>query len=248
MAALLLGVATMAGRARALPFEPGEDFVMKVHLLGLPAGDLRVAVGQGQLDGVSTWPLEMHLKTTGLVGWMYALDESFVSHFDPAANDSLGYDLKDTVHGRPHEEHARYFGQAAFMRTVLAGRAKIAIRPILPGAMDMLAAIFRLRSEPLGGSAVRIPIFTGTKSWFLDARVIGHERVSTDAGSFPTVVLRCRTFFKGKFASDREITVWLSDDARRIPVKIEADFAIGSLDAVLEKFHGGALAEAERTR
>ena len=42
---------------------------------------------------------------------------------------------------------------------------------------------------------------------------------------------------KGRvFKDDESITLWVSNDANRIPIRIKADIAIGSLDCDLENF------------
>ncbi len=229
--------------ARALPFEPGEELKLEVHFLGLTAGELTLSVGYAEANGVESWPLELQAKTRGLVGAMYSLQETLVSQFDPKTDSSSGYDLSSVLNGDPHQEHVRYEGKAAHVHVVRRSGTRDETKPILAGAMDALAAVYRLRSVPLDGSGFVVPIFTGKKSWNLEGRVIGRARVQTDAGTFDTVVVRCRTHFDGKFSSDRGLTVWLSSDARRLPVKLEADFMIGSMKGTLVQYRSGVVAQ-----
>jgi hypothetical protein len=40
------------------------------------------------------------------------------------------------------------------------------------------------------------------------------------------------------FKEKESLTFWVSDDANRIPLKIEANLAVGSLDADLDSYKG----------
>lgn len=246
MAAAVALFALFAASARAQsahPFEPGEEIHLKVRYLAMNAGDVTVSVGQGQQDGIETWPLEMRARTRGFVDSMYSVQETFVSHFDPVGARCLGHDLDARLDGDPQQERVRYDHTTASVRRVRRDGIHDETRDVLPGAMDVLAAIYHLRSLPLDDTEIRIPVFTGRKSWDLVGRVIGHETVTTDAGTFDTIVVRARTHFDGKFASDRDLTVWLSNDAHRIPVRLEADFMLGTMKASLAEYHSGTLAQ-----
>jgi hypothetical protein len=61
--------------------------------------------------------------------------------------------------------------------------------------------------------------------------------------------VQVRTGFDGKFATRRDTSLWLSDDARHVLVRFSADFAIGSVVATLRSYRPGvAVAAAPSAR
>lgn len=247
----LAGLIVMAGallttvpvKAETLPFHPGEQVRLSVQFLGINAGELEVQVGQRHTDSLHLWTLEAEARTRGLTSVMWKIDEQFTSLFDPAAAAAIGSDRISRVNGDDQTEVIRIEGETAHVTRVREGKKSEKTREVLPGSQDILAAVYRLRTmdlKPL--DEVSIPIFTGNKSWKLEGKVIGRQVVKSKGGTYDTLVIRCRTHFDGKFASDRDLTVWLSDDARRIPVRLEADFLVGSMRATLQEYRPGMLA------
>jgi hypothetical protein len=51
---------------------------------------------------------------------------------------------------------------------------------------------------------------------------------------------------ENKFKTKRDSYVWLSNDARHIPVRMSADFAVGSMTATLSAYRPGGQFAATR--
>lgn len=243
LAAALAAFAPVAS-AYDLPFQPGEEVTLSVRFLKMHAADLKVTVNSINLDGRPVWPLEMHGETRGLFNAVHEVDETFVTYFDPASQASAGWDRQTSVDGADSTEQVRYGGGKAKVRRVEPSKVKNASLDVPPNAHDVLSALYYLRTQPLAvGADVKVPIFTGKKSWNMDGKVLRRETVDVGGQQWDTLVVRCRTHFDGKFASDRDITMWLSADARRVPVKVEADFMIGTMRATIEKYRAGMMAQ-----
>jgi hypothetical protein len=71
-----------------------------------------------------------------------------------------------------------------------------------------------------------MPIFTGSKLFKGLARVEGRGKVETPLGERNAVRVSLRTEFSGKLTA-RELRMWFSDDAAHVPMRMEADFALG---------------------
>lgn len=106
---------------------------------------------------------------------------------------------------------------------------------------DALSAIYVLRAIPLRqGDNFDMPV-ADSGTWFrVKMRVDGREPVRSGLGAVnawkitPTIVDT-----KGKPASARQMTVWITDDARRLPVKLKAEVAVGSFDFTLREVRAG---------
>src|SRR4051812_40417132 len=96
--------------------------------------------------------------------------------------------------------------------------------PIAASTQDALSAIYVLRAIPLrAGLHATMPVSDDGMNYKLTIDVTGPERVKTPIGEFgawkvtPVVVDD-----KGQTVG-RNLAVWISDDARRYPLKIQAE-------------------------
>ncbi|MGH2576104.1 MAG: DUF3108 domain-containing protein, partial [Ignavibacteria bacterium] len=65
----------------------------------------------------------------------------------------------------------------------------------------------------------------------------GRETVDVSAGEFKTFILEPQ-LKEGFTSKTSDITVWLTDDDRKIPVKVKMKIIIGSLIAELTQYSG----------
>lgn len=109
--------------------------------------------------------------------------------------------------------------------------------PIRPGAFDPLSVLFYMRLLDLKvDSEFQRPITDGKKSILVTARVVRRETVTVPGGRFDTHVLETRLKDIGgdiEKPMDTQIRLWVTTDARRIPVRIESRLRVGSLLAEL---------------
>lgn len=105
---------------------------------------------------------------------------------------------------------------------------------------DPLSVIVQLRRVDLAaGKTYRYPVFADGKLYTLEAVVTGRETVTTEAGTFRTVVVEPRMEAGGIFQQKGKMTIWYTDDARHVPVRIATDVKIGSITATLKHVTNG---------
>jgi hypothetical protein len=241
--AVALLVGSFAGRASALPFEPGEHLKLKVSYLRMNIGDVDLIVTEQLDEGLRLWPLQMHARTYGFFNSIHSVDDWLVSRFDPVTKRTYGSEYNQKEKDGRTVETVRLEKESAHIRRMTPRGQRERIDKALPGAYDILAAIYVLRTLDYQNGEVRLPIFNAGKSWEMSAHVEGRESVKTDAGRFDTIVVSCMTYFGGEFHNGREMKVWLTNDERRMPVKIEADYLVGTLRAQLVSHSGTLMAQ-----
>jgi hypothetical protein len=99
---------------------------------------------------------------------------------------------------------------------------------------DPLAAFFytrRLVLEP--GNNQTVPMFDSKKYWPLMVKVIKRQRIEVPAGKFDTVLISPVMESEGIFSRSGDMYIWVTDDARRIPVLIKSKVLIGSIKVKL---------------
>ena len=223
--ALLLAAPTEPATVGALG--PGEQITYKVSWLGLPAGSAEVMVGAEAADRPGSLPIVTQARSDVVV---YPLKNKIVSWWDPASGRSRGLEMysdENRKRRRLKIDFDRSAGNAEVIRQNEGEPPKESKVEVPSGSMDVASAVFFLRTMRLGdGDTVTMPIFTGAKLFKGLAEVEGRGPIDTPMGKREAIRVRLRTEFSGKLTA-REIRMWFSDDAAHVPMRMEADFALG---------------------
>lgn len=104
--------------------------------------------------------------------------------------------------------------------------------------LDMLTSLYFVRGQNLeNGKDVVFDILNREEQYPLIVKVIGRETVKTPAGKFKCVIVEPQFRGEGIFVSKgKSLKVWLTDDERKLPVKMETEVFIGSVSAELLEY------------
>lgn len=206
---------------------PGEQITYRVSWLGMLAGDAEIMVGAEAPDHPGSWPIVTNGRCDLVI---YPMRNKIVSWWDPATGRSRSLELyADENHKRRRMriEFERGDGRALVTRQAEGEPAKESRVDVPAGSVDVASAVFLLRAARLeDGDELSIPIFTGSKLFKGTAVVEGRGPVETPLGERRAVKVRMRTEFSGNLSA-REVRMWFSDDAAHVPMRMEADFALG---------------------
>jgi len=99
---------------------------------------------------------------------------------------------------------------------------------------DPLSALYRVRQLDLVvGQSSYVTVFDSEKVYDLEIQVIRKEMIKVPAGKFETILVVPILKSEGIFSREGPVYTWLSDDERRIPVKLKTRVAVGSITAEL---------------
>ena len=113
-----------------------------------------------------------------------------------------------------------------------------------PGLFDLHSAALYLRSQPLKqGSVYRLAVYPATNAYLATVTVTGREKVSVRPGTYNAIKLDLRLKRIGKHLElephkkFRRATIWVSDDAERLILRIEAQVFVGTVFVELQSMH-----------
>jgi hypothetical protein len=99
---------------------------------------------------------------------------------------------------------------------------------------DALSSFYYIRTKKYEvGKSVYVDIFDSKKLWNLEVQVLRKEKIKTKLGEFDTVVIKPLMKSEGVFNRKGDLYIWLTDDLKRIPVKMQSKVAVGSITATL---------------
>ncbi len=231
--------------AEPLPFAPGEQIDVVIDYLHVRTGQARLMVGKPE---GAVWPVICQARTEGVAG-LLDIREHYVTYWDAERHLSRGSDLNAIEVGDRHTDRARFDREngKAIVQVLRKGRAQESTHDVPRDVQDLASALLALRMKPLqAGDRYELPVFSGTVVFTLRAEVEGDEVVETPAGRFDTTRVKVQLGFKDRFRTRRDAHVWLSRDARHIPVRMSADFAVGSVAVTLSGYRPGGPLAASR--
>jgi hypothetical protein len=249
LATLAMSLAPWAA-AETTAFGPGEQVVYRASYLGISAGKIQVTVGAEFPDQPGVWPIVLVGRTdVGL--FFFPIRDKLVLHWDSVHSQTLGMEMwADENHKRKHLKilFDRAEGKASVFRQLDGQEPLQSEFAVPPGASDVASGLYLLRTHSLEpGMELMLPIVTPNKQFPLRAVVERRERLKTGLGSQRTVRVRLTTSFSGKLQAKSDLIVYFTDDEAHVPVRIEADLALGTVVAEAIEYHTGLQRPARPT-
>jgi hypothetical protein len=229
-AGLAVGLAPGDARADA-PFGPGEKLSYDLFWTFIPAGSATLETLESEpVDGHPALHFRALAQSSPFVDKFYKVRDSIESWVDQGVTRALLY-KKDQSEG----DYVRHYlvrfdrnGNVAYRYS--KGALKNAV--LIPfGTFDPLSMLFLFRTKSLHvGMEFAAPVTDGEKSVTGTAKVVRREHLSTKAGEFDTLLVEPDVRNIGgvfRKSPDATLQVWITDDARRIPVRVKSKVAVG---------------------
>ena len=234
--ALLIAPDSDSGSTPRLVAEERMEF--SVDYKGVRLGKAQLFLGHA--DG-SVIPAFLQTRTTGVAS-IITIRQQLSSQLDRHTGLPRSTALEAVEGGYRHSNTAAFdrVRNKATVRRRGSKSDKTWVLDVPPGTVDFLALVYQLRQLPLDtGSRHPFDVLAGRNLAHIETEVAGREQVSTGIGKVPAVKVRVPTSFEGEFQEKNPTFIWFSDDARRIIVRISADFAIGRATATLISYSPG---------
>ncbi len=110
--------------------------------------------------------------------------------------------------------------------------------PLQEGMLSLLSAIYFVRLQKLNeGQMLTFPVSADEENFQFEILVGKRESIRTDCGKVKTVRLEPKLFGPGRFFKRQgEMTMWVSDDTKRTPLRLVAKTPKGTVTAKLLNF------------
>jgi hypothetical protein len=220
-----------------LPFGPGERLEFSIDYGFINAGGATMVVERTRnVSGRECLDIHTEAKSNSVFSKIYKVWDRAQTFLEVETllprrfekHQREGSYKKDAVVKFDREEHfARYENGDEIV--------------IHPWAQDELSAFYYVRMLPLEvGKEVFIDNHANRKNYPLKVIVHRRETVEVGAGKFDCLVIEPVIREGGIFSAKGTLTIWITDDARRMPVKMTTKVVVGSISATLQKFRLGA--------
>jgi len=219
-----------------LPFGPGESLRFSIEYGMIKAGSAWLEVAAMETyRGRACYHLVSRAESNDFMSKIYKVRDRIDSLIDAEGLYSYRY-RKHIREGDYKKDYDASYDPAGGKVKYTDGR----VYGMTPFAKDGLAAFYYVRFVPLEiGRDVVIPHHSDQATADIVVKVLARETIDTPAGKFNCIVIEPVMSAGGLFKNSGRLTIWVTDDARRIPVLMKSKIPVGSIDAVLQEWKPG---------
>jgi hypothetical protein len=115
--------------------------------------------------------------------------------------------------------------------------------PLTPCLFDVMSAVYYFRSVDFSkykaGDKIPINMVLDSETYQLYIRYLGKEKVKTrDKTEYSCIKFAIQMVEGTIFKGNEDAVIWVTDDANKVPVIVEAQILVGSVKAILNETKG----------
>ncbi len=225
-------------------FQSGEWFKFEMSYSNwLKAGEATMSVEETTYGGTPVFHIVGKGYTTGAIKWFFKVKDRYESYFDKTTG--LPYkSIRKIDEGGHTKDIEIEFDQKNRKALVINKKHKTENTfSTESNVQDMVSAFYYLRNNYdtntiKEGDIVSLNMFFDEENYNFKLKFLGRETIDTNFGKIKTLRFRPYVMAGRVFKEEESLTLWVSADENKIPLKIKADLAVGSLQANLEAFRG----------
>ena len=234
----------LLGAQETSSFQPGEWLKFELSYSGWwKAGNATLEVFDAVYKTTPVYKVVAKGWTTGPLKWIFEVKDHYESHIDKKTglpykfvrNINEGGYTKNRIVEFDHTQNKAFVNDIKEKST-----ASIKIEKDI---QDLVSAYYYLRNNYQTdslkkGEIVNLNIFFDSETFLFGLRYLGHETINTSFGRIKCIKFRPSVMAGRVFKEKESLTLWVTADGNKVPIKIKADLDVGSLRADLVALKG----------
>ncbi|OWY21874.1 DUF3108 domain-containing protein [Sphingobacteriales bacterium UPWRP_1] len=232
-------------------FQAGETATYKVYYnwtaVWMSAGKATFNVKSETLNNKSVYHIISEGKTQRTFDWFYKVRDRYETYLDPSTMKPLKF-VRDVNEGGFTINHLYGFDhtkkEALIYYHKRKGKLQVQNKTVAISdcTQDLLSAVYAARcidySKMKVGDVFNVELFLDGAIYPVYARYLGKEVIKTDFGKFRCVKFAPSLLEGDVFKGGEHMTVWVTDDANRLPLYIESPLTVGYVKVYLSDYSG----------
>ena len=221
----------------------GEWFKFRIHYGIVNAGYATLEVKDAVVNNKKSFHVVGKGYTVGMSRFFFKVDDLYESYIDKDTRNPYQFVRKINEGGYTKNQEG-FFNQVTNRVVVKDYKHKTEKTLLIPkNTQDILSAFYYLRNHPnidklKIGESVAIDMFFDDETTKFKLKFIGRENITTKFGDVPAMIFRPLVQSGRVFKEQESLTVWISDDGNKLPLRIKASLAVGSIKADLDGYRG----------
>lgn len=215
-----------------------------MHYGFLNASYATLQVNSATINDKPVYHVVGHGETTGVASWFFNVDDTYESYFDK--NDGKPYRFVRKINEGGYTKDVEINFDYKESKAELNDRKnkKKLNFTLQDNIQDLISAFYYLRNnyktEDLEvGKAITLKMLYDDDGVFnFKLKYLGKEVVNTKYGKVECLKFRPLVQSGRVFKEQESLSLWVSNDKNRIPIRIKADLAVGAIKADLDGYNG----------
>lgn len=230
------------------PFRVGEKVTLEMSYFGVTAGDVTMEVRPFvQVNGRKSYYFAGTAKSTSIFAMFYAVDDWFETYVDYETMVPSSYALHVKESKQLRETRSVFnwnANTATWWDKKIDSDKKVEEKKkeweIPAFSQNVFSAPFYIRAFQLKpGKKIAYRIAHEGENLTITIEVLRRERLKTPFGDMNTWVVKPKIELDGVFKPVGDIFMWLTDDDRKLLVRVESKIKIGTIVGMVKKIEPG---------
>ena len=225
-------------------FDSGEWFRFEMSYSGfLKAGNATLTVRDYEYKGKPVYHVIGRGWTTGAIKWFFKVKDKYETFIDKTTGAPYKFirDIDEGGHTKNIEIEFDHINNKAHVNNKKKKNKKIISTK--PNIQDMVSTYYYLRNNIdvknlKVGDEISVNMFFDEENYGFKLKYLGEELIKTEFGKVNSLKFRPYVMAGRVFKEEESLTLWVSNDQNKVPLRIKADLAVGSLRADLDAFKG----------
>ena len=221
-----------------LAFKEGEKLTFRAHygIINAAKITMELDASKSKVNNRSVYKSTVEGATYKSFDWAFKVRDKFESWVDADAIATLRYAKSVREDNYTDKDYALYMHDSKKLKNTDGTLT-------MPEyTQDIASALYYARSLDLQnaavGSSFPINVYLDNTIHNLSFKVIGRETLKTDIGKIKCIILRPKLVVDRVFKGDDDMTVLVSDDANKIPIRIKSAIKVGSIKVDITGYSG----------
>lgn len=225
-------------------FKPGEWLKFRIHYGWINASYATLQVKNSKVANKSVYHVVGKGRTTGLARAFFKVDDRYESYFDKEDYKPYKFVRKIDEGGytKDVEINFDYENEEAVLND--KKNKKKYNFTIRDSIQDLISAFYYVRNtyefdDLVEGEAIKLNMLYDDDGVFqFRLKYLGKEILKTKFGKVECLKFRPYVQAGRVFKEQESLSLWVSNDMNKIPIRIKADIAVGSIKADLDGYNG----------
>jgi hypothetical protein len=224
-------------------FKKGEWLKFRLHYGFFNASYASLSLEEEILKNEVIYKATAIGRTTGIARFFFKVDDIYETYFNKTHVKPLRStrNISEGGYTKNVEINYDYLNNTANITDIK--NSKLSSVSIQKNVQDLISTFYYLRNHFDIGNLkkndfIKIIIFFDADNYDFKMQFLGLEDVETKFGGVNCFKFRPYIESGRVFKDSESLTLWVSNDRNKIPIKVKAGLRIGSIEADLEQFKG----------
>ena len=212
-------------------FKAGEKVTMSVYYavagIYVDAGTATFSTTLENLNGRPVFHVVGEGRTNSSYDFLYKVRDKYESYIDTATMQTLKF-IRNV-----NEGGYKKYQNVSFNKTANTAVSADGVFKVPECVQDVVSAVFYARNIDFSllkpNDKITFSMFLDNEVYNMYIRYLGKEQIKTKYGKFNAIKFKPLLIKGTIFEGGEQMTVWVTDDQNRIPIRIESPISVGKI-------------------